>query len=86
MKCSVKTMLPAAALLLLGAALAYFSFESARVAILASLPVLLVLLCPISMLLMMKFMHSASKEDHAMASAKPDSGTRERTESLKVSG
>lgn len=44
----------------LGAGLAYFLFEDARAAIFASLPVLALLLCPISMLVMMKFMHDGA--------------------------
>ena len=61
MKCSFKTMITVAAGLFAAAAVAYFTFEEARAAIVASLPFLLVLLCPISMLLMMKSMHSDGK-------------------------
>lgn len=44
------------------AAFAYFTFEEARAGNLASLPILAALLCPVSMLLMMKLMHSEGKE------------------------
>ena len=75
MKCNFKLMLSVGLVMTLGAAFAYLTFEDARVAIVASLPVVAALLCPISMLVMMKFMHSngdaqacASKSDEA---AKP---------------
>lgn len=67
MKCSFKTMMYVAGAIFAAAGLAYFSFEGARAAVLASLPFLLFLACPISMLLMMKFMHSAGKNEHAAA-------------------
>lgn len=59
MECNLKVMLSVAAAMATAAGLAYLSFEAARAAILASLPFLAVLLCPISMLVMMKLMHSS---------------------------
>jgi hypothetical protein len=61
MKCNFKLMLSVGLVMALGAAFAYLAFEDARVAIVASLPVLAALLCPISMLVMMKFMHSSGQ-------------------------
>lgn len=62
MKCSLKSMLSVAGVMLAVAGAAFFAFEGARTAILASLPFLLILLCPLSMLFMMKAMHSGSEE------------------------
>nr|WP_246295100.1 DUF2933 domain-containing protein [Schlegelella koreensis] len=56
------------------AGLAYLTFEEARAAILASLPLLAVLLCPISMLVMMKLMHSSG--DGAQRSTGPTKAHR----------
>ncbi len=67
MKCNFKVMLSVGIAMALGAVSAYLAFEGARVAIVASLPVLAALLCPISMLVMMKFMH-ASGQAQACAS------------------
>jgi hypothetical protein len=75
MKCNLKTMLSIAAAVFVAAVAASFAFEGARSAIVASLPILLVLLCPLSMLLMMKSMHSASQGDHTSAQNKPESAT-----------
>lgn len=61
MKCNFKLMLSVGLVMSLGAAFAYLAFEDARVAIVASLPVLVALLCPISMLVMMKVMHSSGQ-------------------------
>lgn len=71
MKCNLKVMLSVAAALAAVAGFAYLTFEEARAAILASLPVLLVLLCPISMLVMMKLMHSDSHSESSTGAAKP---------------
>lgn len=62
MKCNFKLMLSVGLVMALGAAFAYLTFEDARVAIVASLPLLAALLCPISMLVMMKVMHSSGQE------------------------
>lgn len=77
MKCSFKTMMSVAGAMFLAAGLAYFTFEAARAAILASLPFLLVLLCPISMLVMMKFMHSGGQDEHGGSCGRPESKSRE---------
>ena len=61
MKCNFKVMLFIGLGMALGAGFAYMAFDDARVAIVSSLPVLAALLCPISMLVMMKFMHSSGQ-------------------------
>ncbi len=63
MKCNLKVMLSVAALIAAAAGFAYLTFEEARAGILASLPILAVLLCPISMLVMMKLMQPDSNGD-----------------------
>ncbi len=69
MKCNLKVMLSVAALMAAAAVFAYLTFEEARAGILASLPILVVLLCPISMLVMMKLMHSSSDGDQSSSGA-----------------
>lgn len=86
MNCSIKTMLSVAGAMFLAAGVAYLTFEGARAAILASLPVLLVLLCPISMLVMMKFMHSAGKEEQSGTCPKPANSPREDGKPLPGAG
>lgn len=71
MKCNLKTMIWTGAVLFLGAGIAYVVFDGARATIVASLPLLAVLLCPISMLVMMKFMHS-SKADSCSGAVKTE--------------
>ena len=58
MKCSPKTMLSVALVLGLAGFAAYFAFPSAQAWILASAPLLVVLICPVSMLVMMWAMKS----------------------------
>lgn len=58
MRCNTKTMLKVAAGLGLLAVLGYFAFPQFRAFLVASLPVLLTLLCPLSMIFMMKGMNS----------------------------
>lgn len=81
MKCNFKLMLSVGLVMALGAAFAYLTFEDARVAIIASLPVSAALLCPISMLVMMEFMHSSgqaqalgSKTEEAAEPRREDKG------------
>ena len=57
MKCNMKTMFSVAVGLFAAAAFAYFAIPAARELIAASVPLLFALVCPISMLLMMKAMH-----------------------------
>lgn len=83
MKCSIKTMMSVGGATLLAAGLAYFAFEGARAAILASLPFLLVLLCPISMLVMMKFMHSGGQEGDGASCGRPENKSREQGNPLE---
>lgn len=53
MKCSPKTMLTVALSLALAGLVAYFAFPAAQALILAYAPLLVALICPISMLAMM---------------------------------
>lgn len=69
MKCNLKVMLSVAAAMAAAAGFTYLTFEEARAAILASLPILAVLLCPLSMLVIMKMMHSSG--DGAQCSTGP---------------
>ena len=65
MKCNSRTMLTTALVLGLAAVFAYFAFPAARAFIVASAPVLIALVCPVSMLLMMKTMNDSRKEPDA---------------------
>ncbi len=58
MMCSMKTMLKVGLGMLLITGLAYLALPEFRVWILAASPTLLFLICPISMLVCMKMMHS----------------------------
>lgn len=71
MKCDSKMMLKTAAGLGIALAVAYFTLPAAQALILASAPVLLVLICPVTMLLMMRSMQVSKKDDEA----KPDKTT-----------
>lgn len=84
MKCNLKVMLSVAAVMAAVAGFAYFTFEEARAGILASLPILAVLLCPVSMLVMMKLMHSDSKESQcSTTSEKPNRPAAEPVNATK---
>jgi hypothetical protein len=84
MKCNLKVMLSVAAAMAAAAGFAYLTFEEARAAILASLPILAVLLCPISMLVMMKMMHSGGGADQCSTDpAKPRSPAPESANPAK---
>ena len=69
MHCNAKTMLKAGAGLGLLAVLGYFTLPQFRAFIVASLPLLLTLLCPLSMIFMMKGMNSR----HPAQGVKPES-------------
>jgi hypothetical protein len=60
MKCNTNTMLKTAAALAVVAGLVYFTVPAAQALVLASAPILIALICPISMLFMMKMMNSNS--------------------------
>jgi hypothetical protein len=62
MKCNPKTMLSVALALGLVGFAAYFAFPAAQTLILASAPLLVALICPISMLAMMWFMKGSGKD------------------------
>ncbi|MFM0268193.1 DUF2933 domain-containing protein [Paraburkholderia sediminicola] len=78
MKCT-KTMLVTGVALLAVLALAYAALPQFRTLVLGLGPYLLFLLCPLSMLFMMKSMHS-SKDDHRLPSsdAAPDQQSQSR--------
>ncbi|MFM0388409.1 DUF2933 domain-containing protein [Paraburkholderia dipogonis] len=78
MKCT-KTMLVTGVALLAVLALAYAALPQLRTLVLGLGPYLLFLLCPLSMLFMMKSMHS-SKDDHRTPSsdAVPDQQSQAR--------
>lgn len=63
MRCDSKTMLKTAGLLGFALAVVYFTLPAAHAFVLASAPLLVALICPVSMLLMMKVMNGHQKED-----------------------
>jgi hypothetical protein len=71
MQCDTKTMLKVGAGIGVALAIAYFAMSAFRIWIVGSTPILLSLICPLSMLFMMKGMSSCSKESETKAS-KPE--------------
>lgn len=71
MKCNARVMFYVAAAMVAAAGSAYFMFEGARATIIASLPLLAVLLCPLSMLFMMKMMNSDDRSCSSAGRAQP---------------
>lgn len=67
MKCNMKTIMKIGAGIIVLLAVAYAALPQVRPMIAGAFPLLLVLVCPLSMLLMMKGMHS----DRQPASATP---------------
>ena len=63
MKCDTKTILKIAGVLGIALTAAYFTVPAAQTFILASAPLLLFLICPLSMLFMMKAMNGSQKDD-----------------------
>lgn len=63
MKCDLKTMLKTAGVLGLALAVVYFVVPAAQAFIVASAPILVALICPVSMLFMMKAMNGSPKDD-----------------------
>ena len=70
MKCNSRTMLTVGLALGLAGTFAYFTIPAAQAFLLASAPLLVALICPISMLFMMKAMNG-SKKDQAVETAEP---------------
>ena len=62
MKCDTNIVLKTAAGLVIALAVAYLAVPAAHAFILASAPVLVALICPVSMLFMMKAMHSKGND------------------------
>lgn len=77
MNCNAKTMLKVAAALGAPLALAYFALPGAQAFIVASAPILLALICPVSMLIMMFVMKDVNgrKTDGKTGSANPEPPT-----------
>jgi hypothetical protein len=69
MKCNTKTMFSVAVGLFAAAVFAYFAIPAAKAVILGSVPLLFALVCPISMLLMMKAMHGNQQANGGTAEA-----------------
>lgn len=65
MNCNSKTMLKTAAALGISTAVAYFTLPAAHAFILASAPLLVVLICPVAMIIMMMSMNTDKKADSA---------------------
>ncbi|MDZ7855772.1 DUF2933 domain-containing protein [Sphaerotilus sp.] len=65
MKCSLKTMVTLAATLLAALGAAYVAFPAAQGFVVASAPILLALICPVTMIVMMLTMrgHGANAAD-----------------------
>lgn len=76
MKCNSRTMLATALALGLATVVAYLALPAAKAFILASAPVLIALVCPVSMLFMMKTMNAGKKDQ--------DSRTEERTSAPRI--
>ena len=65
MKCNMKTMITTGIVLLVGLAVAYAVLPQFRALVLSVGPFLLFLLCPLSMLLMMKGMNTHKDEQRS---------------------
>ena len=84
MKCNPKSMLIAALALGLVATVAYFTFPAAKAFILASTPLLVALICPVSMLVMMKTKNGGNKGQDARADERAPSPRIGETGSERV--
>lgn len=71
MKCSPKTMLTVALSLALAGLLTYFAFPAAQALILANAPLLVALICPVSMLIMMWSMRGSGSNAGTCHSDQP---------------
>lgn len=82
MQCDVKTMLRAAGVIGLVAVTGYFAVPEARAFIVASAPVLIALICPVSMMVMMLMMnrHQAKKSEGQEAAAPEPAQPRQGAE------
>lgn len=65
MSCDTKTMIKIAAALGLALLLAYLALPAFHAFVLASAPLLAVLVCPIGMIFMMKGMHAGKHDERA---------------------
>ncbi len=71
MKCNTNTMLKTAAGLAVMAGVVYLAVPTAQAFVLASAPILIALICPISMLIMMKMMNSNGAEVRSVTDKSP---------------
>jgi membrane glycosyltransferase len=67
MQCSVKTMLKTALVLVAGLVSAYVAFPQARELVIASAPILIALICPISIIAMMFMMRGSGGQQTSCA-------------------
>lgn len=72
MHCNVKVMAKVAAVLAGGFGVAWFTFPQFRELMVASAPLLFVLLCPLSMVAMMFMMRGQDGQNTCSAPAKPE--------------
>ncbi|MEO7850896.1 MAG: DUF2933 domain-containing protein [Rubrivivax sp.] len=76
MKCNLKSMATLAAALLAVLAVAYVAFPAAQAAVLASAPILLALICPISMIIMMLTMRGHGASTHVAPQVAPQAAAQ----------
>lgn len=74
MHCNAKTMVRVGLLLAAGLASTYLAFPQARELVAASAPVLLALICPISMIAMMLMMKRSGSEERSCTKPETDRG------------
>lgn len=67
MKCDTRMMIKTGVGIAVVLAIAYFSLPAARELVTASAPILLALICPLSMIFMMKGMSSCNKQQEEKA-------------------
>ncbi|MDO8733520.1 MAG: DUF2933 domain-containing protein [Actinomycetota bacterium] len=78
MKCDSKMMVKVGVGLGFGIVVAYFALPAAQVFLLASVPFLVALTCPVAMLFMMKGMNANKKDESAKpGESKAESGVRD---------
>lgn len=78
MHCNARTMLKIAAILSGILAVAYLALPDARELVAASAPVLLALICPISMVIMMLMMRKSSGAESSASAKRPQTSLAEQ--------
>ncbi len=80
MQCNPKTMIRIGAVIGVALLIAYFAFPEAQGLVLASAPLLLALICPVTMIVMMRAMRTApdkpSRPDPLVAPRAPETAAR----------